>query len=229
MKPSLTPAPPSWPLPCDPSSSYNDLLHCRVLHSVQSSFTHHQTIEQALERSSSHLPDGKTEAQRCSAPSSSWAEVRPTSGRGADGGSREQHLGFVLGKLHIAAFWKAGFSFPMKSSSPWPRRGARGAWVAEEGLVEPVVPPARVDEAPTWLLPVGASAQFPQPGRLEPGPGRVPHQAGVKRPELILARNSQQSLDTVRGHLVGGMTAVPCGWHFRKGICPPLGDKCRRH
>lgn len=57
----------------------------------------------------------------------------------------------------------------VKSFSYWPRRGPRGAWGAEEGLVEqPVVWPAGVDKPPSLLLPTGDLAQFPKTGRLEP-------------------------------------------------------------
>lgn len=49
----------------------------------------------------------------------------------------------------------------VKSFSYWPRRGPRGAWGAEEGLVEPAKPLS-------LLLPTGDLAQFPKTGRLEP-------------------------------------------------------------
>ena len=61
--------------------------------------------------------------------------------------------------------------FPLvKSSSPWPRRGPRGAWGAEEGLVKLGVRLAGVNKAqpcvsllsPLWVG-LGAPARGPKP------------------------------------------------------------------
>lgn len=124
------------PLPCDPSSSYNDLLHCRIYTAYKALSHPNWTIEQALKRSHSHSPVGIRRLRGVLLPLL----------LGCGPGAHQEGVQMVATKggarlcsgaaSHVSILEDWLYSL-VKSFSYWPRRGPRGAWGAEEGLVEP--------------------------------------------------------------------------------------------
>lgn len=99
----------------------------------------HTPSDQTLEGSYSYLLDGKTEAR------STTLTVLLRSGHIRQGCRQWQQRvipGLCSGIASHFSIWEDWFSPLVKSSSPWPRKGPRSAWGAEEGLVELKVQPA---------------------------------------------------------------------------------------